>query len=109
MGLRLNVEALREVAAYLRAFPLGRSLLRREAEMKTSGGGEMLTCEISFACFTGAAAETLAILADEEVDDVLIAVVAVGHAVLTEDGCRLNKEVGSFSAFGGFGKLFGVD
>lgn len=50
----------------------------------------MLTGEIPFARFTGAAAETLAILADEEVDDILIAVIAVGNAVLPEDGCGLD-------------------
>lgn len=73
--------------------------------MQASGGGKVLTGKISFARFTGAAAEPLPILADEEVNEVLIAVLAVRHTVLPKYGCRLDEKVGSFGAFGGFGEL----
>ena len=68
----------------------------------------MFTDEISFPCFTGAVSVSLAV-ADEEVDDVLIVVVAVSYSVLSEDGCRLDEEVARFGSLCGSGELVCAD
>lgn len=73
--------------------PLGRSLLRYDADVEASRSRKVLTGEISFARLARTAAESLAVLTDKEVDDVLIAVVSIGHAVLPEDGCKLDEKV----------------
>ncbi len=68
----------------------------------------MFTDEIPFPCCTGTVSITLAIT-DEEVNDVLIAIVAVSYPVLAKDVGRLNEEVTCLRSRGGFGKLFGAD
>jgi hypothetical protein len=93
-----------ESGCFRNPFPLGRSLLRRDADVQSRRSRNVLTDKIPFTRFTGAVPVTLAV-ADEEVDDVLIAVVAVGYSVLPEDGRRLDEEVGSFGPLGCFGEL----
>ncbi len=48
-------------------------------------------------------------VADEEVNGVLIAVIAVGDSVLTRKACGLDVKVAGLCPLGGFGKLFGAD
>lgn len=61
--------------------------------MKSSRSREVLTGEIPFARLARTAAESLPVFTDEEVNDVLISVVAVGHAILPEYGCGLDEEI----------------
>lgn len=63
---------------------------------------QMLARQISHSGLAVTMTVTLAI-ADEEINDVLIAVVAVSDSVLTQKARRLNEEVARFGAFGGFG------
>jgi hypothetical protein len=69
----------------------------------------MLAQKISQTGLTRAMSEPFAVaLTDEEINGVLIAVVAVRYSVLPEEGCRLNEEVACLSSLGSFGKLFGA-
>lgn len=97
MGLRRRCKRIPKTPLLCRKF------LRCDANMQASRRREVLTGEASRATLTGAATESLAVLADEEVDNVLIAVVAIGDAVLPKDARCLDEEVACFCPCGGFG------
>jgi hypothetical protein len=57
----------------------------------------MFAYKISLASFACTISKSLAI-ANEEINGVLIAVVAVGDSVLTMKSCGLNEKIASFSS-----------
>ena len=74
-----------------------------KADMQ-AGGRQMLTRIVLHPCFACAVAESLAV-PHEEVNRILVAIVAVRHSILTKQAGCLREQVACFGALCRFAQL----
>ncbi len=81
-------------------------LLSGAADVQPCRCCQVFTFNVPLSRLAGAAAEALAAL-NKEINNIGVAVVAVGDAVLAEERSRLHKQVAAFGALDGCGELLG--